>query len=368
MQSLKILQVCTRFAPYIGGTETVALEISRELAARGHAVTVVCADEPKVGDGVIEGIRVIRLPYQFKVANTNISLGLLPSLLREDFDVFHGHLPHPYFADLAALASRLKKRSFFLTYHNDTSGASPLASLLASVHNTLFLPFILNSAETVFVSSDAYAARSRWLGKHKEKLTINLLGVDTTRFFRDQAIEKLPKSIFFLSVLDEFHRYKGLDLLLEAFMVLKQGIPELRLFVGGEGALRKEYEQFCFDKGIGDAVSFLGRLSDRDVFTWYNKAELFVLPTLQNSQEGFGLVPLEAMACGCKVVVSDVPAIAADLPDESVFKAGDVNGCVSALEFALDRPQQTEPGLFEKYSWKRHVDVLVEEYGKAVGV
>ncbi len=61
---MKILEVVVRFFPYIGGVENTVLDLNRRLLARGHRVTVVCADEPAGGPDKVEGIDVVRLPWK----------------------------------------------------------------------------------------------------------------------------------------------------------------------------------------------------------------------------------------------------------------------------------------------------------------
>lgn len=77
----------------------------------GHEVTVVCANEPpSPNEELLNGIRVKRLHYSGKIANTNVTWGLPLALNGEDFDVLHTHIPTPWSADWSALTSRLKKK------------------------------------------------------------------------------------------------------------------------------------------------------------------------------------------------------------------------------------------------------------------
>ena len=73
----------------------------------------------------------------------------------------------------------------------------------------------------------------------RKKIAVIPIGVDT-RIFRPLVTEK-KGDIFFLSVLDEYHEFKGLDVLLGAIRIVKSEIPDLKLIVGGEGALKDYY-------------------------------------------------------------------------------------------------------------------------------
>ena len=105
---MKILQTPVRFYPFVGGVENYVHSLNKELVKLGHEVTVVCANEPKVKpEEMMEGIKVKRLNYIGKIANTNITLKLPLELFREDFDLVHTHIPTPRSADWSAIVARI---------------------------------------------------------------------------------------------------------------------------------------------------------------------------------------------------------------------------------------------------------------------
>ena len=154
---MKIVQVPARFYPRRGGIEELVLQSSRELVKRGHSVTVVCADEPAVGDLEVEGIRVIRLPVMATISNTPVTPGLLGTLLSLDWDVLHSHVPHPWAPEMCAIAAFKKKKPLFVTYHNDTVGRGP-HRMTAFLYNNTALPFVLSRARKIFMTGLDFAA------------------------------------------------------------------------------------------------------------------------------------------------------------------------------------------------------------------
>jgi len=101
--------------------------------------------------------------------------------------------------------------------------------------------------------------------------------------------------------------------LLGALKAVKKQIPQVMLVVGGGGELLEHYRQKARELGLERNVRFEGRLSQERLLEIYNGCKLFVLPSLSADQEGFGIVPLEAMACGRPVVVSDIVGVAEDV-------------------------------------------------------
>ncbi len=120
---------------------------------------------------------------------------------------------------------------------------------------------------------------------------------------------------------------KNLPLLLEAYAMLRRdGCEHTLVIAGGKGWYYDDIAAAVTRLGLQDAVRFPGYVPDAELPLWYNVAELFVYPSLY---EGFGLPPLEAMACGTPVITSD----AASLP-EVVGDAGMIVGAHDAAALA----------------------------------
>lgn len=115
----------------------------------------------------------------------------------------------------------------------------------------------------------------------------------------------------------------GIDIAIRAIAPLAS-THEWSFYVGGNGSLRPKFESLALELGLGDRVRFTGRLTDEELLLAYQAADVFLLPT--NSLECFGLIILEALACGCPVIATDAGAIPeimkAILPD-FIVPAGD---------------------------------------------
>jgi SAM-dependent methyltransferase len=98
----------------------------------------------------------------------------------------------------------------------------------------------------------------------------------------------------------------GLDALIEAVARLRHELPDLLLLVGGSGSLRAELEALVARLHAGDHVRFLGFVPEAELPGYYQAADAFVLPTRE--LEGFGLVTVEAFACGTPVLGTPVGA------------------------------------------------------------
>ena len=314
---MRILQTPVRFSA-TGGVESYVRNLSKELACMGHEVGVICADGPKENE-FDKRIRLVTLRSIGNIANTCITPFLPLALLKEDFDILHTHLPTPWSADWSALVTQCKKRPLVLTYHNDIGGEG-FAKNIAKIYNKTALKMLLNSTDGIIVTRSSH--RSPYLEAHAGKIFIIPAGIDV-EVFRPQEVP-MKGDIFFMSVLDEYHRYKGLEVLLAALKILKQEMPDVLLIVGGGGYLVDFYMRMADSLGLKDNVKFAGFISAKHLLDYYNGCKLFVLPSTDPRREGFGIVPLEAMACQRPVITTDIMGMAEDIKKSG---AGMVVGC-----------------------------------------
>jgi glycosyltransferase involved in cell wall biosynthesis len=360
---MKILQTPVRFYPFTGGVENYVYYLSRELVNSGNQVKVVCANEPDIESKQrVEGIEVERLPYMGKIANTNITTGLPGALSDGDYDIIHTHIPTPWSADWSAFYSNSKKKPLVVTYHNDIIGQG-LASLVARIYNSVGLNYVLKTAAKIIITQPGYLQSSSYLAKYRDKIEVIPNGVDVEKFQPIQASDNEDKStIFFLSVLDEFHKYKGLDYLLEALKIVKNNVPDVKLIVGGKGVLLDHHQEMAASLGLKDNVEFAGFIPDEEIADYYSQASVFVLPSISSLQEGFGIVALEALACQTPVVTTDIVGVAQDLkqikggiviPPRDTHKLADaITQILSDAEMQKEMGQRGRKLVEEKYTWK----------------
>lgn len=359
---MKILQTPVRFYPFTGGVENYVYYLSRELVKSGNQVKVVCANEPptKTND-MVDGIQVQRLPYIGKLANTNITSGLPSVLSTADCDIIHTHIPTPWCADWSAFYSQRKNKPLVVTYHNDIIGKG-VASLIARIYNSFALKYVLKTADKIVITQPSYLNSSAHLTEYRDKIEIIPNGVDVDKFNPEKMQTDDFSYIFFLSVLDEFHQYKGLDYLLKALKIVKDKIPNVKLIVGGKGVLLDHYQEMAASLGLMDNIEFAGFIPDEQIVDYYNQANVFVLPSISSLQEGFGIVALEALACQTPVVTTNIVGVAEDLKQIEgglVVPPKDTKKLADAIIQILDDEQlQNEMGergrklVEEKYTWK----------------
>jgi glycosyltransferase involved in cell wall biosynthesis len=162
---------------------------------------------------------------------------------------------------------------------------------------------------------------------------------------------------------------KNVVRLVEAYSQLPSSCPPLML-VGGKGWLYDEIFRRVEALKLTDRVHFVGYVPGKELPWWYNAADLFVYPSVF---EGFGLPPLEAMACGTPVITSNVSSL-----PEVVGQAGllvdpnDAQALAEAMERVLSSPGRRESmrahGLEQasRFSWPETARRTVNAYRRAL--
>jgi phosphatidylinositol alpha-mannosyltransferase len=329
---LKIGLVSPYDYPFPGGvTEHIAC-LAAGLEKRGHSVRILApssaSEEHLNGHPVYRLGSIVRVPYHGSSARITLSLGLRRKvseiLEREQFDMIHLHEPLLPMLPLAVLAQA--KAPTVATFH-----AYWKHCRLYAAGRPFLRPLFDRLDGRIAVSE---AARS-YVGRYfPADYAIIPNGVDTTVFRPD--LEPLPvcqgagPSILFVGRLE---KRKGFIHLLRAFTEVHRARPEVRLLVAGGYGHREQrsYEALVRRLGLSN-VFFLGPLSRPDLARCYASCDVFCAPSVEG--ESFGIVLLEAMACGRAVVCSDISgyrAVVREGVDGRRVPAGDEPALAASL-------------------------------------
>ncbi len=178
---------------------------------------------------------------------------------------------------------------------------------------------------------------------------------------------ELPKKFFlFVSTLEP---RKGIDTLIAAFARAANTLAEDLVIVGKRGWDAEKFFAQVEREGLSARVHFLDYVADEELPAVYNLARALVFPS---RYEGFGLPPLEAMACGTPVICSNAASLPEVVGDAGVLLTpNDVDGFAQAMvRLARDeswRKELREQGLrqAQKFSWEHAARKMVEVYDQA---
>jgi len=255
-------------------------------------------------------------------------------------NVIHAHWLLPQGLVLALLGLLDRRAQPFLV----TSHGADLFALRASPLTAL-KRFVARRAAALTVVSQAMKVELARIGVSLDKVSVQPMGVDLMqRFIPTPDLPRSREEILFVGRLVE---KKGLRYLLAAMPEIIARHPSAFLTVVGFGPEEGERRAQAEALGIAHQLHFLGARSQVELPALYRRAAVFVAPFVRaesGDQEGLGLVLVEALGCGCPVVVSALPAVL-DLLDPKTDAAalappGDVAELAARINAALAAPEQ----------------------------
>ncbi|MDI6820370.1 MAG: glycosyltransferase family 4 protein [Candidatus Hodarchaeaceae archaeon] len=300
-----------------GGGEAHAFFLSRELVKRGHGVKMVTGrwrgtPEHEVIDG-IEFIRYgsyspwfdepIAVSLKNMAVNTVSCVRALNRILKAkkpDFLVTPMSFAFPRVFVLARahkiplIAEVHDVYEIPLYLHHYRRDYGPL------VYPGLFYVWLYNNlpryadlVETVSVQNIEPMVRSYGIARERIFVTGNGIEIEKYKYSKEKQQT--------IAVLGRLVSYKRVDMAIEIFRRVKEKVPDVKLVIVGDGPDRRRLMELAKDKGI----KFRGFVAEQEKLRVLQRAKVL----LSCSEfEGFGIVPIEALACGAFPVVSDIPA------------------------------------------------------------
>lgn len=250
---------------------------------------------------------------------------------------------------------------------------------------------LLREADRVVAATQAELAQIQWLYQTStDRVVVIPPGVDTARFYpiaKDEAREfiSMPNDNCMILFVGRIEALKGIDTLIKAMATLQEeGFlekhPACVAIIGGEADLSDErlsaemarLQTMRLDAGLDDIVHFLGKRDQDTLQYYYSSAEIVVVPS---HYESFGLVALEAMACGTPVVASETGGLAFLVRDgETGYHVPTGNHVALAeriKELLTDEVLRVRMGnnaaaYARQYDWSTITDQMLELYGALV--
>jgi len=283
-----------------GGMQRHVENLFISLADKVNFVHLVPSRDWKSARFSLHGVPVIRMSS----FNLDGSVTFTPGLLYEaaklhrqyHFDLIHLHFPDPM-SHLAAMCLPADIPRI-ITWHANITRQKKLYMF--------YRPFLLRAllkAAAVVVATPSHISSSNELSRLEEKRKCHVIpyGFDLQRFLAPHhntvnIQNKFPgKRIF---ALGRHVYYKGFDVLIKAMQQIGQ---DAHLILGGTGPLTAQLQGKAALCGVTDRVHFVGHIREANLPAYYQACDIFCLPSVSRA-EAFGIVQVEAMACGKPVV------------------------------------------------------------------
>ncbi|HEX7303302.1 glycosyltransferase family 4 protein [Lentzea sp.] len=323
---MKIGIVCPYSFDVPGGVQAHVVDLARALVSLGHEVNVLAPadDDRTLPSFVTSAGRAVGIPYNGSVARLSfgpVSYARVRRWIDEhSFDVLHLH--EPTAPSLSFLALMVADGPIVATFHTST----PRSKMLSAFQPVL-QPFLEKVTARIAVSALARRVQVEHLGGDAVEIPN---GVDVDFFASASTLDGYPRpggTIGFVGRYDEPR--KGMPILWEAFGLVADEFPDLRLLVVGRG-------EASFDGPHAGRVDLLGQVDDVEKARMLRSLDVYVAPN--TGGESFGIILTEAMSAGTAVVASDIDAFRRVLDDGKagvLFPVGDAPALAEALRSVL---------------------------------
>ncbi len=375
-----------------GGSRTAARELAGGLTEHGHEVTFLVGrqNEQTPEDEIKNGVRILRYAGAGKAAEF-ICRGRSACrqlLETQSFDLVHTHFAYSAVGPLSALPRSLPKIRTFHgpwdqegwvedTQNGDTGRSGTLCRIKAQikrrVRREIECRSLAGSRKVLTLSRCFESVAQRQYGVGAGRMEMIPGGTDTAAFhvLPAHAADKkalrralrLPENGQILLSVRRLTPRMGLDKLIQAMPEIAARCPDACLVIGGTGPEEAHLRHLIKALNLETYVHLAGFVPPEKLVSYYQAADLFVLPTL--ALEGFGLVTTEALSCGLAVVgtpIGATPEILGPLDRRLVARSAEPHCLAEAVVGYLQgewrqalTPKHLHEYVCQNYTWERHV-------------
>jgi glycosyltransferase involved in cell wall biosynthesis len=297
---LRVLCFGRFFDDIPGGMQTHVDHLFRAMKGEVDYVHLVPSRDSQGFEGQLHGFPLIRTPSW----NVDGSLALSPKLIakaralhrEKPFDLVHLHFPDPMSHVASwAIPAHVPR---VITWHADI-----IRQKLMLLGYRPFQNAALRNAKGIIAPTPAHIQSSAELtAPHlQSKLHVVPFGFDLAHNAEPHPLVASIRGQYagqIIFALGRHVHYKGFDVLINAMAQLPQ---DTQLIIGGEGPLTAEWKALAAQSPTAQRIHFVGKISDADLPAYFQACDIFCLPAV-NQAEAFGIVQVEAFACGKPVV------------------------------------------------------------------
>ena len=192
--------------------------------------------------------------------------------------------------------------------------------------------------------------------------------------FKISDVPKTLNATITLGVVSRLEKIKGMDLVIDAFALIKERLPSTRLIVVGDGysSVKDDMQKQAIELNLNEAIQWTGRQPIEKLPDFYKQMDIVWIPS---RSEGFGLTAIEAMSQGCVVVASNVgglPEIIKDGENGLLHQTENINDIAEKTIYLIEHPdimkQMSEKAIeaVKKYDQKEYAELFGDLYHKLI--
>ena len=302
-----ILIVNKMYYPELGGVEVAAQVIAENIPVDKKGTVLTFNSEYVLKEDTINNVEVVRLPVFLKWRSIRISASYKKEFLRlaNKSNAVLFNFPSGQPELYGSLYKQMKCKKICI-YHADLVGYG----MVGWGYYKFFVKRFLDAMDKIIVTSPNMARTSKILQGYKDRIRVVPAFVDIGHFYprkpnkREYLLslfdsDKVSKLVMYIGRLSH---YKGIEYLVKSLTFLDDSYG---LVIIGQGVKEQALKSLVEELNLGERVVFCEHVPYGDLPYYYSSADVFVLPSISRA-EAFGLVALEAMACGVPIVTTEL--------------------------------------------------------------
>lgn len=382
---MRILIISWEYPPLIiGGISPHVKAISTQLVKLGVSTTVITRSiDNQLLKEELNGVELIRTPTKLteptdflnQMLESNFSYlnSALNQVKKINYDLIHIHDWMTFHAGY--ILKNYLNIPLISTFHSSEYGRS------GGIHNDINR-FIHSIEQKMLYESDKVIVCSTFMQEEAQhlfrtpgsKIKIIPNGIDIKETFLSESdIQKtrntyLKNKKYLITFIGRLVHQKGVDILIDSIIKIKNEIPELMLTIVGSGYMKEELLYRVNESGIEDMVNFTGFISNEEKESLIEASDLLIYPS---RYEPFGIVALEALERKKPVIVSDIGGFREIVTDKVTGIRAPLNpeGLAESIKFLLFNPALAKElgnngrkSVIENFNWSKITLDLLESY------
>jgi glycosyltransferase involved in cell wall biosynthesis len=358
---LKIVQVCPRFLPYIGGIETHVHEISKRLAKKNEVYIYTTDPSGKLPkEEMMNNIKIMRFKSFAPNEAYYFSPKLYFALRKVRCDILHMHSSNALTSLLTNYAMKNSQfKKLIYTPHYQPIASSKFRGLITKIYDPIQANVFKRADKTICVSDYEVNLIHKKFNIPFEKLINIPNGINVEKF------KNLPEynndNYFHILHVGRLEKYKRVQWVILALKEILKKYPDkkIKCVIVGKGPYENELKRLTHKLGLQDFVTFKSNLSYDQLIEEYCRCNVFVLPS---KYEAFSIVTLEALACKKPVIVTNIGFLT-ELSKNNGYTIDSKEDLVKYLLMIIENGFEVNFD-YSEYSWDSVTKQILKVYNK----
>ena len=350
-------------------TDLLAKHLSEIEDIELHVITIG-NEEGRFKEGDID-VHVVKKSILYPFCIPGLVWRLRHEIIEINPDVVHAVVSGTFYSTVVTLVQKkyptlLSVRGIISKEAKFKKGILRILDMLIEIPNDMY---VLSKVPSIIVCSPQM---NEMVGmKTSSKIYVIPNGIDFDEIQKIEVEDRLKHPAILL--MGTYSIKKGIDILLNTIPIIRKEIPNLYVYIAGKsGSNDDNLKQLAKELNIEENVNFLGFVSGEEKYAYYKSADIYVHPS---RYEPFGVVLLEAMACGKPIVASRVggiPFVVEDGKTGLLFKSENVEELAEKVMLLLRnkelRVKMGKAGRVRAklFTWERSAEMTVEVYKEVI--